>query len=144
MVKMQAEKDIATEKSKVTDKQKKYEHNLKLFNVLVENRHELSELPIPEEKKEHDECIISALWEGGCENVSQLKRLNSLKQLGNNRSCPQSKSQEKQMYKCEKCDFITPNNVFFASHMKFHEENKIKHNLNTPKTMQLFQITKWV
>ena len=66
-----------------------------LFNVLVENRHELSELPIPEEKKEHDECIMSARCEGGCENVSQLKRLNSLKQLGNNRSCPQSKSQDK-------------------------------------------------
>ena len=91
MVKMQAEKDLATEKSKVTDKQKKYEHNLKLFNVLVENRHEQIELPIPEEEKKHDECIMSALCEGGCENVSQLKRLSSLKQLGNNRSCPQSK-----------------------------------------------------
>ena len=59
--------------------------NLKLFNVL-ENKHEHSKLPFPEEEKEHDECIQSVRCDGGCENVSQLKRLKILKNLGNDRS----------------------------------------------------------
>ena len=37
--------------------------NLKLSNVL-ENKHELTELPIPEEEKEHDECIQSVRCDG--------------------------------------------------------------------------------
>ena len=104
------------------------EQNLKLFNVLVKNNHELTELPMPEKENKHDECINSVHCEGDCDNVSQLKRLNSMKQLGNRRSCPQTKSQEQHINKCNKCDFITQNKVQYESHMKYHDERKIKSN----------------
>ena len=57
MVKMQSEKDLKIEKDKVVEKKNKIEKNPKLFNVLVENGHELTELSIPEEENKHDECI---------------------------------------------------------------------------------------
>ena len=95
---MQAEQDIEREKIETIEKKKKIEKNLKLFNVFVENGHNLTELPIPDSETNHDECIESIHCEGGCEKVSQLRRLNSMKQLGNSRSCPQSKSDKKTIY----------------------------------------------
>ena len=83
MTKMQGETDLEREKKEAIDKKNKIERNLKLFNVLVENGHELTELPIIEKEKNSDECIASISCEGDCENVNQLKRLNSLKQSGN-------------------------------------------------------------
>ena len=139
MVKMKAEKDIEREKVESTSRKAKIEKNLKLFNVLVENGHELTELPIPEENDTNDECIESIRCEGNCEKVSQMKRLNSLKKLGNSRSCPQSKSENKTMYKCDKCDFISQNKVYFTSHMKSHIEKKIESNFPTKKPCHYFR-----
>ena len=138
MTKMQGETDLEREKKEAIDKKNKIETNLKLFNILVENGHELTELPIIEKEKKSDECIASISCEGDCENVNQLKRLNSLKQSGNSRSCPQNKSVEKPMYRCEKCDFISQNKVYFDSHMKSHMENRIKSNLPTKKPCSYF------
>ena len=91
--------------------------NLKLFNSLVnKENHSVNK----------DECIASVSCEGNCDNVNQLERLNSLKQLGSNRSCPQTKADNKPMLKCDKCDFITQNKEYFSTHVKGHIEKKIE------------------
>ena len=79
MVKLQGEKDIEREKIESIAKKDKIEKNLKLFNVLVANGHELTELPLPEAEHNKDECIESIHCAGDCEKVSQIKRLNSMK-----------------------------------------------------------------
>ena len=76
-----------------------------------------------------DECIRNVSCEGDCDNVTQLKRLNSLKQSGGSRSCPQANSTDKPMLKCDKCDFLTQNKEYFQSHMKGHDEKKIASNV---------------
>ena len=103
------------------------------------NGHELTELPLPEAEHNKDECIESIHCAGDCEKVSQIKRLNSMNQLGNSRSCPQSKSEEKHVYKCDKCDVITQNKVYFNSHMQYHIEKKIASNVSNKRPCSYFR-----
>ena len=120
LVKLQAENDIAKEKDDSLEKSEKMKRNLKKFNAMVNKE---------DETITKDECIRVISCEGDCDNVSQLKRLNSLKQSGSSRSCPQSKSTGKPMLNCDKCDFLTQNNEYFNSHMKGHDEKKIASNV---------------
>ena len=117
MVKLQSESSVAKEKEESNEKKEKIKRNLKLFNSLVDKEN-------PSVNK--DECVVSVSCEGNCDNVNQLQRLNSLKQLGSSRSCPQTNADSKPMLKCDKCDFITQNKEYFATHIKGHNEKKIR------------------
>ena len=116
LAKLQGENDLAKERVESIEKNNKIKENLKLFNKLIKRDEQI--LPV-------DECIREVTCEGDCENVNQVKRLNSLKQSGSNRSCPQTQAKGKPMLKCDKCDFISQNNEYFSTHMKGHEEKKI-------------------
>ena len=120
LAKLQAETDLSKEKIESIEKNKRITRNLKLFDELVKK---------DEQTLTKDECIREVSCEGDCENVNQLKRLNSMKQSGSDRSCPQTQSKDKPMLKCDKCDFISQNKEYFSTHMKGHEEKKIANNV---------------
>ena len=119
MTKMQNKHDIDKEKVKSIEKKKKIEPNIKIFNKLVENSHE-----IPIEIREPDECIQVKSCEGNCDRVSELKQLNVFKQSGSDRSCPQTKPDDKPFYKCDKCDFMSQNKEYFGKHREEHQKTK--------------------
>ena len=70
LVKIQTENDIVKEKVDSAEKNEKIKRNLKLFNSLVKEN---------DPTNKTDECISSVACDGDCDNVNQLKRLNSLK-----------------------------------------------------------------
>ena len=119
MTKMQNESEITNEKVKSIENKKKIKRNIKIFNALVENGHDL-----PVEIKESDECIEVNSCEGNCDKVSELTRLNSFKQSGSIRRCPQTQPDDKPFFKCNKCDFMTQNKEYFNTHMEQHK-NKV-------------------
>ena len=43
------------------------------------------------------------------------------------------------MHQCDKCDFMSQNNVYFTSHMKTHVENKIESNPNMKRPCDHFK-----
>ena len=43
------------------------------------------------------------------------------------------------MYKCNKCDFISQNKVYFTSHMKCHEDRKIESNITNKRPCSYFR-----
>ena len=123
MVKIQTENDIVKEKVDSAEKNEKIKRNLKLLNSLVKEN---------DPTNKTDECISSVACDGDCDNVNQLKRLNSLKKQGSSRVCPQTKPQDKPMLKCDKCDFISQNKQYFSSHVKGHDEKRIESNTGKP------------
>ena len=120
LVKLQAENDVAKEKADSMEKNLKIKRNLKIFNTMVKQQ---------EKTMTKDECMKSVSYEGDFDSVNQLERLNSLKQSGSSRSCPQTQPTGKPMLKCDKCDFLTQNSEYFKSHMKGHDDEKISHNV---------------
>ena len=116
MTKMQTENDLTKEKIQSIEKNKKIHNNLKIFNAIVENGHDI---PLGQ-VKETDECIQNEPCLGGCDKVSDLKRLQSLKRSGSIRICPQTKPDDRPFFKCEKCDFMTQNKEYFKEHENEH------------------------
>ena len=115
MIKLQTEYDLTREKVDSVEKKEKMKRNLELFNSLVN---------ADDHKQQKDECINSVACDGDCDNVNELRRLNSLKKLGSSRVCPQTKPQDKPLLKCDMCDFISQNKDYMSIHIKKHEEEK--------------------
>ena len=117
MVKMQTDNDLMREKIEIIDKEKKIHKNMKLFKVLVDE---------VKESEDPDECINKVNCEGSCNEVADAVKLHLMKKAGITRTCPQDKPLEKVMLKCEKCEFISQNKVYFTKHMNNHYEEESK------------------
>ena len=116
MTQMQKNNTLMEEKTASITRENKIKENLKVFETIKKQC---------ETKHQHiDECINVSSCVGDCTDVSESRKLSSLKQSGSKRTCPQTTPDPKPMFYCDVCTFMTQNKTYFISHMKQHHENK--------------------